>query len=57
MGRMFSKNVDIELESFLLDPDSSEGMKALGKGRRNVIVFNCKKVNERSLNLVAIATV
>ena len=28
MGRISSnKNVDIELESFLLDPDSSEGMK------------------------------
>jgi hypothetical protein len=38
------KNVDIELESFLLDPDSSEGKKTLGKGRRNVIVFDCKKV-------------
>ena len=45
MGRMSSnKNADIELESFLLDPDGSEGMKGLGKGRRNVIVFNCKKV-------------
>jgi hypothetical protein len=42
---MFSnKNVDIELESFLLDLDSSEGKKTLGKGRRNVIVLNCKKV-------------
>ena len=45
MGRMSSnKNADIELESFLLDPDGSKGMKGLGKGRRNVIVFNCKKV-------------
>ena len=44
MGRMFSnKNVEIELESFLLYSDSSERMKALGKDRRNVIVFNCKK--------------
>jgi hypothetical protein len=39
-----NKNADIELESFLLDPDGSEGIKGLGKGRRNVIVFNCKKV-------------
>ena len=38
------KKVDIELESFLLDPDSSEGIKALGKGRKNVIMFNCKRV-------------
>ena len=43
MGRM-SSNKNVELESFLLDPDGSEGMKGLGKGRRNVIVFNCKKV-------------
>ena len=45
MGRMSSnKNIGIELVSCLLDPDSSEGIKALGKGRKNVIVFNCKKV-------------
>jgi hypothetical protein len=45
MGRMSSnKNADIELESFLLDPDGSEGMKGLKRGRRIVIVFNCKKV-------------
>ena len=46
INRMSSnKNVDIELESFLLDPDSSKGKKTLGKGRRNVIVFNWKKVD------------
>ena len=39
-----NKNVYIELESFLLDPDISEEMKALGKGRSNVTTFNCKKV-------------
>jgi hypothetical protein len=45
MGRISSnKNADIELELFLPDPDHSEGMKGLGKGRINVIVFNCKKV-------------
>jgi len=45
MGRMSSnKNAHIELESFLLDPDSLEGMKGSGKVRRNVIVFNFQKV-------------
>ena len=43
MARMsLNKNVDIELESFLLDPNSSEGMKVLGKGRKNVNIFNWK---------------
>ena len=37
MGRMFSnKNVDIDLESFPLNPDSSEEMKGWGKCRRNL---------------------
>ena len=45
MGRILSnKNANIELESFLLDPNGSKGIKGLGKSRRNVIVFNCKKV-------------
>jgi hypothetical protein len=43
-GICSNKNAYIEIESFLPDPDSSEWMKGLGKGRRNVIVFNCKKV-------------
>jgi hypothetical protein len=45
MGGMSSnKNLHIELDSFLLDPNSSKGMKGLGKVRRNVLVFNYKKV-------------
>jgi hypothetical protein len=39
-----NKNAHIKLKSFLLDPDSSKGMKGSEKGRRNVIAFNCKKV-------------
>ena len=45
MGRISSnKNADIYTDSFLLDPDSSEGMKGWGKVKINLIVFNCKKV-------------
>ena len=47
MNRISSnKNAHKELESFLLDLDSSEGMEGSGKGGRNVIVFNCKEVGQ-----------
>jgi len=38
MGMSSNKNADINTNAFLLDPDSSEGKKTLGKGRRNVTV-------------------
>jgi hypothetical protein len=45
MGRIsLGKGMAIGLGLFLPDPSRSRGMEGLGKGRRNVIVFNCKKV-------------
>ena len=47
MGRISSnKNADIYTctDSFLLDLDSSEGMKGWGKGRRNLILYHYDQV-------------